>query len=248
MPFKAVEKSTASRMVVEQILDSLKTGEFRTGEKLPSQMDLADMFRVGRSSVREAIKALDTMGYLEVIQGKGTFFKKDISSDDITLSDLKTVLDSVNFSDLMKARVILECNAVELAAASADPIHIHGLQEAVKKLQESEEERGKFIKIDLAFHLALAEATNNIVIYEMMKLLLEKVHNHHIVFFGISSEMRQETIVTANQILSYIIKKEGKKGAACMRRHLNIIKEVLVTGETPNKLKKTKEANQADDV
>jgi GntR family transcriptional repressor for pyruvate dehydrogenase complex len=74
MPFKAIEKSTASRMVVEQILDSLKTGEFSPGEKLPFQMNLADMFEVGRSSVREAVKALDFMGYLEVIQGRGTFF------------------------------------------------------------------------------------------------------------------------------------------------------------------------------
>ena len=63
-------------MVVEQILDSLKTGEFSPGEKLPSQMNLADMFEVGRSSVREAIKALDAMGYLEVIQGRGTFLKR----------------------------------------------------------------------------------------------------------------------------------------------------------------------------
>jgi GntR family transcriptional repressor for pyruvate dehydrogenase complex len=73
-PFKAIEKSTASRMVVEQILDSLKTGEFSPGEKLPFQMNLADMFEVGRSSVREAVNALDFMGYLEVIQGRGTFF------------------------------------------------------------------------------------------------------------------------------------------------------------------------------
>jgi GntR family transcriptional repressor for pyruvate dehydrogenase complex len=228
MPFKAVEKSTASRMVVEQILDSLKAGEFKLGEKLPSQKDLADLFGVGRSSVREAIKALDTMKYLDVIQGKGTFFKKDIPSDDQSLTNLKNALDSVAFSDLMEARVILESNAVELAAASADPKHIHGLQESVKKLQESEEDREKFIKIDLAFHLALAEATNNIVIYEMMKLLLERVHNHHLVYFGISSEMREKTILTANQILSYIIKAEGKKGAACMRRHLSLVKEVLV--------------------
>ena len=248
MPFKAVEKSTASRMVVEQILDSLRTGEFKLGEKLPSQKDLADLFGVGRSSVREAIKALDAMKYLDVIQGKGTFFKKSIPSDDQSLTDLKNALDSVAFSDLMKARVILESNAVELAAASVDPKHIHGLQEAVKKLQESEEERGKFIKIDLAFHLALAEATNNIVIYEMMKLLLEKVHNHHLVYFGISSEMREKTMFTANQILSYIIKGEGKKGAACMRRHLSLVKEVLVTEETSNKLKKTKEANYFNTV
>ena len=239
MPFKSVQKSTASRMVVEQILDSLRTGEFKLGEKLPSQKDLADLFGVGRSSVREAIKALDAMKYLDVIQGRGTFFKKEIPSDDQSLTDLRNALDSIAFSDLMKARVILECSAVELAAASVDPNHIHGLQEAVKKLQESEEDREKFIRIDLAFHLALAEATNNIVIYEMMKLLLEKVHNHHLVYFGISSEMREETIATANQILSYIIKGEGKKGAACMRRHLSLVKEVLVTEETSNKFKRT---------
>jgi GntR family transcriptional repressor for pyruvate dehydrogenase complex len=235
MPFKAIEKSTASRMVVEQILDSLNTGEFKAGEKLPSQMDLADMFRVGRSSVREAIKALDVMGYLDVVQGRGTFFKKDIPSDDQSLTDLRNALDSVAFSDLMKARVILECSAVELAAASVDPNLIHGLRESVKKLQESEEDREKFIKIDLAFHLALAEATNNIVIYEMMKLILEKVHHHHLVCFGISSEMREKTIFTANQILSHIIQGDGKKGAACMRRHLSLVKEVLVTEETSNK-------------
>jgi GntR family transcriptional repressor for pyruvate dehydrogenase complex len=235
-------------MVVEQILDSLNTGEFKAGEKLPSQMDLADMFRVGRSSVREAIKALDVMGYLDVVQGRGTFFKKDIPSDDQSLTDLRNALDSVAFSDLMKARVILECSAVELAAASVDPNLIHGLRESVKKLQESEEDREKFIKIDLAFHLALAEATNNIVIYEMMKLLLEKVHNHHLVYFGISSEMREETILTANQILSYIIKREGRKAAACMRRHLNIIIDALITAESSIKLNKTKDANQADNT
>jgi DNA-binding FadR family transcriptional regulator len=122
-----------------------------------------------------------------------------------------------------------------LAAASVDPNHIRGLQKAVKKLQESEEDREKFIKIDLAFHLALAEATNNIVIYEMMKLILEKVHHHHLVYFGISSEMREKTIFTANQILSPIIQGDGKKGAACMRRHLSLVKEVLVTEETSNK-------------
>jgi GntR family transcriptional repressor for pyruvate dehydrogenase complex len=235
MPFKAVEKSTASRMVVKQILDSLRTGEFKLGEKLPSQKDLADLFGVGRSSVREAIKALDAMEYLNVIQGRGTFFKRNIPSDAQSLTDLKNALDSVAFSDLMKARVILECSAVELAAASVDPNQIHCLQESVKKLQESEEDREKFIKIDLAFHLALAEATNNIVIYEMMKLLLEKVHNHHLVYFGITSGMREKTIATANQILSYIIKGEGKKGAACMRRHLSLVKEVLVAEERSNK-------------
>lgn len=98
MPFKAVEKSTASRMVVEQILDSLKTGEFKLGEKLPSQKDLADLFSVGRSSVREAIKALDAMRYLDVIQGKGTFFKKDISSEmrEETIFTANQILSYIN--------------------------------------------------------------------------------------------------------------------------------------------------------
>jgi GntR family transcriptional repressor for pyruvate dehydrogenase complex len=237
MLFKAIKQSTASQMVVEQILDSLKTREFKPGEKLPSQMDLAKMFNVGRSSIREAIKSLDALGYLEVSQGKGTFFKNDIMSDKPSMSELKYALETATLLDLMRIRMVLECYAAELAADSANPKHIQQLEEAIKGIQDSEDDRKNFIEADLRFHHALAQTTDNMVLCEILKLFLEKVHRHYLIYYAISSETRKRTIETANQILSCILKSDTKKASACMRDHLDAIMDELKNVAPEGKVK-----------
>lgn len=77
MKFALIQKNKAPVMIVRQILMSLETGEIKPEEKLPPERELAKMFGVGRSSVREAIGVLVVMGFLEVIQGKGTYVRKD---------------------------------------------------------------------------------------------------------------------------------------------------------------------------
>ena len=237
MEFNAINKITASRMVVEQIFDKLKAGEIKPGDKLPSQMELAKLFRVGRTSIREAIKALDAMGYIDVIQGKGTFFKNNISSDGLYLIGLKKALEVVSLADLMKTREVLECRAAELASKSADPKNLQRLQEAIKILNQTEYGE-KFMEADLGFHVSLAEASGNILLCEILKLLVEKVHRHHLIYFSISSILVKKTKDTANQILSHIIRGEGENAAACVRYHLSVVDDALkdtVSAETPKK-------------
>jgi GntR family transcriptional repressor for pyruvate dehydrogenase complex len=224
-------------MVVEQIFDKLKAGEIKPGDKLPSQMELAKLFRVGRTSIREAIKALDAMGYIDVIQGKGTFFKKNISSDGLYLIGLKKALEVVSLADLMKTREVLECRAAELASKSADPKNLQRLQEAIKILNQTAYGK-KFMEADLGFHVSLAEASGNILLCEILKLLVEKVHRHHLIYFSISSILVKKTKDTASQILSHIIRGEGENAAACVRYHLSVVDDALkdsVSVETPKK-------------
>jgi GntR family transcriptional repressor for pyruvate dehydrogenase complex len=75
MAFETIRRSSAPEMVAEQIINKIACGELAPGSRLPAQRDLARMLGVGRSSVREAINALVVMGYLEPLQGKGTFIK-----------------------------------------------------------------------------------------------------------------------------------------------------------------------------
>ena len=72
MAFEMVRKNKASELVAEQIIKQIRSGELVPGNQLPSQRELSELLGVGRSSVREAINALEVMGYLEVQQGKGT--------------------------------------------------------------------------------------------------------------------------------------------------------------------------------
>ena len=73
MSFKTIKRESTLEVIVQQIKDQIKKGILKPGEKLPSERKLADLLRVSRASIREAIQALAFSGYLEVNQGKGTF-------------------------------------------------------------------------------------------------------------------------------------------------------------------------------
>jgi GntR family transcriptional repressor for pyruvate dehydrogenase complex len=78
------------------------------------------MLGVGRSSVREAINALVVMGYLEPLQGKGTFIKAVLPVADTGIEKLNAAFSAGSIFDLMEARVLLECRSAALAAERAD--------------------------------------------------------------------------------------------------------------------------------
>ena len=83
------------------------------------------MFNVGMGTVRVAIKILKVMGYVAVIQGKGTYITDGSPSTDQNDSQIDKALESVSLADLMKACEIVECEAAFLAAKAADDERNH---------------------------------------------------------------------------------------------------------------------------
>ena len=230
MGFEAIHKSTAPEMVVEQILDQIEKGELKPGGQLPSQRELSQLFGVGRSSVREATNALAVMGYLEVIQGRGTFISKDLPGIGPSTAKLQNALAAGNIFDLMEARELLECKSCQLAAERADEARILPLEQALERARNAgPDDYPSFLDADLKFHYALAEATDNDVICEMMKLVIEKVLSHHSRFRTkyLSSYFRTVSIQSAERVIACVRAGEGEAAAGWMRQHLNAISEEL---------------------
>jgi GntR family transcriptional repressor for pyruvate dehydrogenase complex len=230
MGFEAIRKSTAPEMVVQQILDKLEKGELEPGGQLPSQRELAQLFGVGRSSVREATNALVVMGYLEVTQGRGTFIRKDPPGTGPSTARLQTALAAGNIFDLMEARELLECKSCHLAAERAEEGRIRPMEQALQKAREAAmDDYQSFLDADLDFHYALAEATENDVICEMMKLLIEKVLDHHARFRTtyLSANFRAFSIETAARVIASVRAGDGDQAAEWMHQHLNAINEEL---------------------
>jgi GntR family transcriptional repressor for pyruvate dehydrogenase complex len=199
------------------------------GGRLPSQKELSVSFGVSRASVRVATKALNAMGYLDIIQGKGTFVRTRSASAVLTVTPLHEALEAVSFFDLMKAREILECNAAELAAAMADNAQLAAVEAAVERMTASRGERRRFLKADLDFHVAIAEATNNPVICEMMKLIVERMHHHDLTFQITSTGTYADAVATSRQILTHLVNSDGKKAFDGMQMHLRLVTDVLKT-------------------
>lgn len=229
MVFETIRKNTAPEMVVEQMLKKISSGEIAAGARLPSQRDLAQSFGVGRSSIREALNALAVMGYLDVQQGRGTFICRELPGADPSMAKLKTALEAGSLLDLIELRETLECRAAELAAERIEPRHFSLLRQSLQDMEESADDYQRFLKADLQFHTALAEATGNRIFSEMLRFLLEKVAGQHEKFKTglLSSAYRSHSIHTFQQMLACLEREDGRAAAEWMREHLNAIRQEL---------------------
>ncbi len=222
MEFDSIQRSSTPQMIVEQILKRIDSRILKPGDKLPPERELTEMFGVGRSSIREAIRALVVMGHLEVIQGKGTFVKSKIDTNNDSLQ-AEDFFDAVSLFELMEAREFFECKVVELASERAENEHIKKMQKAIKRMEKSGDDIDDFFTADQEFHSAVAEAADNKVISEMMRLIAEKVYSHEDKLIYTSYEIKEIIIATTKQILIFLEEGEGKKAADYMRKHLAIV-------------------------
>ena len=223
MVFKKISKNSASELVIEQIIATIKSGDVKPGEKLPSEKDLAATFGVGRSSVREAIRTLVVMGYIDVFQGKGTFVKNTLPALDNITHFMEKVIEAGALFDLMETREILECRSAELAAMRADKSQVAKIKNATQRLKKSKVNTQEYIDADWDFHMAIAEATNNSVIVDVMNLLINKIHHYNAEFLATSSGITNEAIYSAEEVISHVLTGDSQKAGTAMQYHLQLV-------------------------
>jgi GntR family transcriptional repressor for pyruvate dehydrogenase complex len=229
MEFETIRKASAPQMVAEQIIQKIEVGQLSPGGRLPAQRDLARQLGVGRSSIREAINALVVLGYLEVIQGKGTYIRQRLPQTDPTMEKLNAALAAGSIFDLMEARLLLESRSASLAAQRADESQIRKLKKTIAHLKTNDREYIVFLQADMAFHKAVAEATGNVVICEMTKLILDKLVVHHssLKTKRLSAKYRATSIDTAAKVVECIQHQDDKNASLWMEKHLKAIEEEL---------------------
>lgn len=228
MQIEIIRADSAPERVVKQILRNLETGNMKPGEQLPTQEKLAEFFGVGRSSIREATNALAIMGYLKIIQGKGTFISEKLPADGRPGTTDKDFFGDANLFNLLEIREVLECHVVEKAAARADSKQLALLGKAIKNLEQCAIEREKFLAEDLNFHISIANAANLPEVGRIIRVIHHEINKLLAVVFTTSKpEAVLEAIETAKMVYTFIISGEGKQAARCMRNHLDISRKAL---------------------
>lgn len=229
MVFEAIRKTTAPEMVARQILDRITGGQLKPGQRLPSQRELAQALSVGRSSVREAINALAVMGYLRVKHGQGTFVARNLPDSDDPVQKLGSALKAGSLMDLREVRLLLECKSAALAAERADRDQIDRLLATVEQMKKATGDYQGFLEADLAFHAALAEASGNSIICEMMKLVTREVSRQHsrLRTGRLSPDYRQRSIATAADVIQAIAAGDPGEARLQIEKHLGLIDDQL---------------------
>jgi GntR family transcriptional regulator, transcriptional repressor for pyruvate dehydrogenase complex len=150
-----VERATA------ELARQITAGEWKVGDRLPGEVELAGQLGIGRSTMREALRTLVASGQLEARQGAGTFVASLTA-----VSDLERKLRRAEVVDAYEVRVGLELQAGELAARRRTADDIAALRSAWDA-RCAAADRDDFVEADLAFHRAVVAATHNPVLIEV---------------------------------------------------------------------------------
>lgn len=161
-----IQKKSLADMVAEQLKQQIVEGVYTIGDKLPTEPELMKTFKVGRSSIREAVKLLVNMGVVQVRQGSGTFVAE--ASDDNRGSINMSIADR---TELDEVRKILDIAIVEKAVARRTEKDIERMQSSLEA-RKANAKNGllkECIKADLNFHIAIADATYNRILADIYR-------------------------------------------------------------------------------
>ncbi len=167
MALQKIEKQNVGDMVFEQLRNSIMTGEWKPGEKMPSENELVGILGVSRISVRSALQRLSGLGLIESRRGEGTFVRKFYSADGLKAVIPVIAMSASDRKSLFEFRRILEIEAAALAAERADDKIIKGMEETNKGMENVETAP----EADLAFHNMVAKATCNPFIVSVSEIL-----------------------------------------------------------------------------
>ena len=167
--FQPLDRRKVYEQVAERLLTQIGGRHLRPGDPLPSERELTESFGVGRSSIREALRMLESQGVITSVNG-GNFVVAHASNPLNSSLQLVFTLDGeTGVHDLFELRRIIDCEAAALAAGRRTDEHLAQMQLAIDEMEEAlpaHDER--FVLADLRFHLAIAEATGNrLILYAM---------------------------------------------------------------------------------
>jgi len=175
------EAARAWRIVLEKIESDLLDGVLSPGDRLPPERELAATLGVGRSSVREALRVLEVMGLIRTGTGSGPTAGAIIIATPrgglSALLRLQVAAQGFPIDDVMRTRLVLE-SAVAGALASDPQRDTASARTIVEAMDAAGLSPAEFLALDAQLHLALAEASGNVVIAAMMSGLRSAIESY----------------------------------------------------------------------
>jgi len=207
----------SSGKVADHIVELVRKGRLRPGDRLLSEHELMRTFGVGRSSVREAVRGLVMAGILESKPRRGTVVVSKVAN-----GFSQVVAKSVAYwgvREVEELRMVLECHAVQKAAELATPAQIRELETSLTQCEAKIRSGRSYFKENTKFHLAIAKmARNNALTQCLASIISDFKHTREEANW--SPQVPEADLVEHRQIFDAIRKRQGAKARLQMEIHL----------------------------
>lgn len=213
-----IERRKVYELIAERLLAQISSRHLRPGDVLPSERGLAQAYRVGRSSVREALRMLESRGLIKPV-GTSAFVVAEYGNPLNHSMDLLLMVQETSLRELFEVRRILEVEAAGLAATRRTDADLRAMAEAIDGMVAGLAAQERYIAADLQFHLTVAAATRNRMALHMMQAIRSPLHRALSSIYHIPNSP-QRSITQHGQILAAIRSGDAASARQRMREHL----------------------------
>lgn len=224
MRFGPVKSTRIFEEVSRQIGDRIQSGRLKAGEKLPNEREMAASFAVSRHAVREALRSLESIGQLEFKKGAtgGAFVTRANPQPFTKIMRGMVEIGGISLEQLTEARLAVETAVIAVACARDDDAGLDIL-EANVAAAERETIEGNLdakTKLNVEFHILLAELTRNPILIMMMKSMMNILLDF---ISEIGSVMGVDVIKSRRRFLKHLRARNSAKAVDEMERHLRVL-------------------------
>jgi GntR family transcriptional repressor for pyruvate dehydrogenase complex len=222
--YEPIQTERLYKQIVDQIERRILAGDLKVGDQLPPEPQLAQQFAVSRTAVREAVKALSEKGLIEIRPGRGTFVINEGPDMRHSLGRLMKFDSPEGSSSLVEVREILEPEIAALAALRVTDELIATMQQAVDTMETALDNVDVFVEADLDFHLAMAEATQNLIIPALLDTIIDLLREQR-KRTGLVNGGLKRGQYHHRRILEAVIRRDPGAARIAMQRHLEQVRQ-----------------------
>ncbi|MCB1487581.1 MAG: FadR family transcriptional regulator [Bauldia sp.] len=164
---------TSAQSVVAQLVDMIRTGNWKAGDRLPTERALAETMGVGRSTIREALQNLAALNVIEATAGHGTVVKAPEPGEFFRADLLSLLISDTAANELLEARAMIEPDCAWLAARRGTEEDMAALAALLDEHQKAHDENRSVVPYGAGFHVQLARTAHNRVAVSFMESILD---------------------------------------------------------------------------
>lgn len=209
-------------MVSNQITRLIKNGDWKPGDRIPGEIELSKTFGIGRSSMRESLKALELTGLLVSKPGIGTFVAEEALRNIKNLELFELIENESSLEDLMETRLWFEPQLVYAAIKRATAEDRRDLKAILDKGIEALENKAYSFDIGLEFHMKIAEIAGNQILYNFLDSITDHLiaQRGEVILEHLSEYILNREMGEHQDLYRCFEEKDPEAGRNLMYRHI----------------------------
>lgn len=208
--------------VIGYVKTMILDGQLCLGDKLPTEREMAETLRLGRYSIREALRIMENMGLIESRQGSGNYLSSNICKNLTQSLSMLLLVKQVDFQEISQLRRAIELHAYRLAMDNISKQQLDEMKKTLEKMNASNLKEE--VQLDRAFHYLIIKASGNKLIISIMEALSELCEQFiEQVLKQSTAEMKEKFALSHLKMLEGLETKDNDKGYQAINEHYDLI-------------------------